>query len=187
MIEPERIEALERRVAALEARADRSGSPDATASHSARPSAPPSTAATSAASDSHDDTFWALEGLRSRIDDPGAVMMVGSVRTPKGHEARWQLAEHADTLLASDFADRAESLSALAHPVRLRMLQRVLTDADTVQDLTATGEFGTSGQIYHHLRQLTAHGWLRATGGGRYEVSATRVVPLLTILLGVDR
>ncbi|PAY22939.1 ArsR family transcriptional regulator [Dietzia natronolimnaea] len=173
MADVDRIEALERRVAALEASSDRPA-------HSAGDAAPARTAHA-------DDTFWALEGLRSRTSDPGAVMMVGSVRTPKGYEARWQMAEQADELFASDFADRAESLSALAHPVRLRIVQRILSDADTVQDLVATGEFGTSGQIYHHLRQLSAHGWLRAAGSGRYEVPAARVVPLLTILLGVDR
>ena len=171
MVDAERIEALERRVAALESLESQRGSSTG--------SVP--------ADDERDHTFWALDGLRTRAPEPGAVMMVGSVRTPKGHHAHWQVAEEAGELFASDFADRADSLAALAHPVRLRMLQRILTDADTVRDLADTGEFGTSGQIYHHLRQLTAHGWLRAIGGGRYEVPAARVVPLLAILLGVDR
>lgn len=134
-----------------------------------------------------EDTFWALNALRARTTEPGAVMMVGSVQTPKGQEARWQMGAGADELFSSDFAGRAEALSALAHPVRLRIIQRLMADADTVQDLVQTGEFGTSGQIYHHLRQLTSNGWLRTSGGGRYEVPAGRVVPLLTILLGVDR
>ena len=168
MADAERIEALERRVAALESQGG-------------------SSAGSVSPADDRDDTFWALDGLRARVPEPGAVMMVGSVRTPKGHHAHWQVAEEADALFASDFADRADSLAALAHPVRLRMLQAILGDAETVRDLAATGEFGTSGQIYHHLRQVTAHGWLRAIGGGRYEVPAARVVPLLTILLGVDR
>ncbi|AVZ40823.1 MULTISPECIES: helix-turn-helix transcriptional regulator [unclassified Dietzia] len=184
MADIDRIEALERRVAALEAHSARTGH-SAGAGQNTRTGHSAGTTAPERAAD--DDTFWALEGLRSRTSDPGAVMMVGSVRTPKGYEARWQMAEQADDLFASDFADRAESLSALAHPVRLRIVQRILSDADTVQDLVATGEFGTSGQIYHHLRQLSSHGWLRAAGSGRYEVPAARVVPLLTILLGVDR
>lgn len=159
-----RLEALEQRVAAL----------DATPS----PNAPESEDA---------EVFWALEGLRARVPEPGAVMMVGSVQTPNGYEARWQMGALADDLFASDFAERAESLSALAHPVRLRIIQRLMTDAKTVQDLAGTGEFGTSGQIYHHLKQLTSHGWLRAAGSGRYEVPVDRVVPLLTTLMGVDR
>lgn len=168
MAESERIEALERRVAALEAQGSHGRTSEPTG-------------------DGDDEQFWALEGLRARAADPGAVMMVGSVQTPKGHEAQWQMAAQVDELFGSDFADRAEALSALAHPVRLRIVQRFMTDAGTVQDLARTGDFGTSGQIYHHLRQLTSHGWLRAAGGGNYEVPIARVVPLLTILLGVDR
>lgn len=164
MSDEDRLKALERRVAALESGHSRTPLPD-----------------------DEEDTFWALNALRSRAPEPGAVLMAGSVQTPKGQEARWQMGASADELFSSDFADRAEALSALAHPVRLRIIQRLMADADTVQDLVHTGEFGTSGQIYHHLRQLTSHGWLRASGGGRYEVPAGRVVPLLTILLGVDR
>lgn len=140
-----------------------------------------------AAPDADDDTFWALKGLRARTPDPGAVMMVGSVRTPHGVDARWQSGTATEELFDSDFADRAEALSALAHPVRLRIIQRLLSDASTVQDLSATDEFGTSGQIYHHLKQLVSTGWLRTARRGRYEVPVDRIIPLLGILQGVDR
>ena len=33
---------------------------------------------------------------------------------------------------------------------------------------------GTTGQAYHHLRQLAAVGWLHSTGRGRYEVPPHR-------------
>ncbi|WP_435827490.1 hypothetical protein [Actinoplanes philippinensis] len=46
---------------------------------------------------------------------------------------------------------------------------------------------GTSGQVYHHLRQLVAAGWLHTIGGGRHEVPAARVIPLLSLLLGTRR
>ncbi|GAA4740477.1 hypothetical protein GCM10023350_26150 [Nocardioides endophyticus] len=78
------------------------------------------------------------------------------------------------------------------NPIRLALLQRFLGGAATVTDATApTGDaddaFGTSGQVYHHLRQLVAAGWLRSTGSGRYEVAPQRVVPLLSIVLGAHR
>lgn len=161
----ERLESLEERVALLESRVPAQAGP---------------------AELDYSDTFWALEGLRARIPEPGGVMMVGSVQTPRGYEARWQMGALADELFDSDFAERAEALSALAHPVRLRIIQQLMTEAETVQDLVGTGEFGTTGQVYHHLRQLTSAGWLHAAGGGRYEVPLARVVPLLTILMGVD-
>ncbi|WP_146340332.1 helix-turn-helix transcriptional regulator [Nesterenkonia sp. NBAIMH1] len=167
MSHDERIAALERRVAALEEQRH----------------APVETEAGSGA----DGTLWALDGLRSRLPEPGGVLMAGSVQTPNGANARWQMAAPAEAFFDSDFAERAEALSALGHPARLRIVQRLMSDADTVQDLVGTGEFGTSGQIYHHIKQLTAAGWLRSVGGGRYEVPAARVVPLLTTLLAVDR
>src|SRR5699024_8658583 len=111
------------RVAALEAHLEQPGS---------TPPAP---------SEPDDDAFWALEGLRSRVDDPGAVMLTGSVQTPNGVQARWQVGTVTEEFFDSDFADRAESLSALAHPVRLRILQRLMADATTVNDLLGTEEF----------------------------------------------
>ncbi|GAA1453278.1 ArsR family transcriptional regulator [Nesterenkonia lacusekhoensis] len=191
----DRVVALEERVAVLESALQQSRGA-APAHQSPQASVPPAQVPRTEESTpqdptpqtpSDDDAFWALEGLRARTPEPGAVMMVGSVQVPSGGEARWQMAAGADELFSSDFADRAESLSALAHPARLRILQQLMAEAETVQDLVGTGEFGTSGQVYHHLRQLTSSGWLRASGGGRYEVPAARVVPLLTILLGVDR
>ncbi len=134
------------------------------------------------------DVFWALGGLKQRTSDsPGAVLMTGAVTVPKGHQAHWQMQGSVEELFESDFGSRAESLSALAHPVRLRLLQRLLTDASTVEEILETGDFGTSGQVYHHLRQLVAAGWATALGSGRYEIPPARIVPLLIMLLGVDR
>lgn len=71
-------------------------------------------------------------------------------------------------------------LSALAHPVRLQLLHRVLHGGRTVAELSEG--LGTSGQLYHHLRQLVAEGWLATSGRGVYDVPPARVVPLVTLL-----
>lgn len=134
----------------------------------------------------HDDQLWALDGAKARHEPPGAVVLAGAVTVPDGRIAHYQLNGPATELFESDFADRVEALSALAHPVRLRILQRLLTDSSTVQELVERGEFGTSGQIYHHLRQLVSAGWLQSRGRGHYEVPVARVVPLLTIFVAVD-
>ncbi|WP_058888563.1 ArsR/SmtB family transcription factor [Nesterenkonia jeotgali] len=135
-----------------------------------------------------DEIFWALEGLKQRTaDSSGAVLMTGAVTVPKGHHAHWQMQGSVQEMFATDFASRAESLSALAHPVRLQLIQRLLTDASTVEEIRDAGDFGTTGQVYHHLRQLVAAGWVTTLGSGRYEVPPAKIVPLLVILLGVDR
>uniref|UniRef100_A0AAU2VR19 Helix-turn-helix domain-containing protein n=1 Tax=Streptomyces sp. NBC_00008 TaxID=2903610 RepID=A0AAU2VR19_9ACTN len=82
----------------------------------------------------------------------------------------------------ADWSEAAESLAALGHPVRLRLLREILGGRRTAAELAALDETGTTGQIYHHLRQLTGAGWLHTTGRGRYEVPGVRVVPLLVVL-----
>lgn len=134
------------------------------------------------------EPLWALNGLQEVTHDPaGAVLLTGAVTTPRGGQARWQISAEAQEMFDSDFADRADKLSALAQPVRLQLIQRIMTDASTVNDLLDTGEFGTSGQIYHHLRQLVNAGWVETVGKSKYAVPASRVVPILVILLAVDR
>lgn len=140
--------------------------------------------------DDLDDAFWALAGLTARVDRPassGAVMMVGDVRTPAGDEARWQYALTTDDVLATDWADLAPVLAALGHPVRLALLRAVLDGARTARDLADAVDVGSTGQVYHHLRQLQAAGWLRAAAGGQHLVPAERLVPLLTTLLAAVR
>lgn len=65
--------------------------------------------------------------------------------------------------------------------MRLRLLREILGGRRTAAELAALDETGTTGQIYHHLRQLTGAGWLHTKGRGRYEVPGARVVPLLVV------
>lgn len=163
----DRLAALEARIAALEAAI-------ATA-----PPPPPAPAL-------DPDAFWALEGLHARTGGAGAVMIVGEVVVPGGTEARWQEGVGADELLAEDWGRAADLLAALGHPVRLALLRHVLHGQATARELQAIDGMGTSGQVYHHLRHLTATGWLRSLRG-RYEVPPERVVPLLAAVLGGRR
>jgi DNA-binding transcriptional ArsR family regulator len=160
----DRLAALEERVAALEEilRAPSTPAPDP-------------------------DVFWALEGLKSRVADPGAVMITGHVTLPDGRAAQWQEGAGAEALLDGDWSPHVTALAALAHPARIRLLQRLLRGPATAGDLQQIDGMGTSGQVYHHLRQLVAAGWLHTAGAGRYEVPVARVVPLLTTILGARR
>jgi hypothetical protein len=69
--------------------------------------------------------------------------------------------------------------------VRLVLVQAVLAGRRTVAELEALESLGTTGQLYHHLRQLVAAGWLQTAGRGRYAVPGDRVVPLLVVLAAV--
>lgn len=130
-----------------------------------------------------DDALWALNALAAQGDEPGAVLLAGAVTLPDGRAARWQEGRELPGLLDVDVDQVADVLGALGNPVRLRLLLRLIDEPQTVQDLTAVEGIGTAGQVYHHLRQLTATGWARPQGAGRYEVPAARVIPLLGALL----
>lgn len=128
------------------------------------------------------ETFWVLDGLRARADE--SVVFAGDVRTVAGPVA-WQYGLPAEALLAADDGSidtAAGRLAALGHPVRLRLLLAVLRGAGSPAELADEPGTGTSGQIYHHIRTLTAAGWLRSSGRGQVEVPAERVVPLLVAL-----
>ncbi|MEU4625628.1 winged helix-turn-helix domain-containing protein [Actinoplanes sp. NPDC023801] len=165
MSDTDRLDALERRVAELEKQAARP-----------IPAALPDP-----------DLFWALQGLLERVDAPGAAMITGHVTLPDGRAARWQESAGTADLLDDDWSQHVAALAALAHPVRIRLLRHVLNGACTAQDLTRIDGMGTSGQVYHHLRQLVAAGWLHTIGGGRYEVPVARIVPLLTTIMGARK
>ncbi|MFD0147266.1 MULTISPECIES: ArsR/SmtB family transcription factor [unclassified Streptomyces] len=135
-----------------------------------------------------DDAFWALEGLKAQLaeagpqGEDGGVLFTGSVRLPTRERYEWQFGALTERLLDEDWADTADSFAALGHPVRLRLLREILGGRRTAAELAELEETGTTGQIYHHLRQLTGAGWLHTTGRGRYEVPGARVVPLLVVL-----
>ncbi|WP_432195933.1 ArsR/SmtB family transcription factor [Streptomyces sp. bgisy027] len=130
--------------------------------------------------------FWALEGLKEQLAAltaaDGGVLFTGAVRLPTGEQYDWQHGSLTEGLLEADWAECAESFAALGHPVRLRLLREVVGGRRTAAELAELDEIGTTGQIYHHLRQLTGAGWLHTTGRGRYEVPPGRVVPLLVAL-----
>ena len=120
-------------------------------------------------------------GLEQRVG-PRAIAYAGSLARDDG-PVRWQLTHDSDQLLELDWTALAPALGALGHPARLRILQLIARgEAATAADLADTPGLGSTGQIYHHLRQLVGAGWLRATTKGRHEVPPERLVPLLVIL-----
>jgi len=135
--------------------------------------------------------FWALEGLRAKFAelgiDAGGVLFTGDVRVPDGRRYEWQYGLAAETLLSEDWAEAAESFAALGHPMRLRLLREILGGRRTVAEMTELDGVGTTGQVYHHLQQLSAAGWLHTTARGRYDVPAGRVVPLMVMLTATRR
>jgi DNA-binding transcriptional ArsR family regulator len=181
----DRIAELERRVAALEATAASAASARAAVPHDGRQ------AGTTDGADEYAERFWALEGLRERLPDgdegAGAVLFTGVVRTPTGETYRWQEGHTGEDLLDRSWEEAGSAFEALASPARMLLLREVLHGRATAAELAELPEFGTSGQVYHHLRRLTGAGWLRTAARGRYVVPAERIVPLLAAIAAVQR
>ena len=163
-----RFAELERRIAALE---------------SSAPAAGPARISTAV----DPDVFFALEALKERVPAPGAVLYTGSVTLPDDRQIDWQYGRSTPDVLEADWAERASALAALGNPVRLTLLREILHGQTTVSALSEVEGLGTSGQIYHHLRQLTAEGWLHSPSRGVFAVPPTRVVALLAILVALER
>jgi DNA-binding transcriptional ArsR family regulator len=171
-----RLAALEERVRRLEPDPDRPADPT-------RPAGP-----TGGAPPSVRERFWALEGLKERLPaGDGAVLFAGVVPLPAGGWSEWQWGTATGELLEADWSSLSATLAALGHPVRLLLLRQVLAGAGTVAELQERVELGTSGQLYHHLRQLVGAGWLQVAARGRYAVPPERVVPLLVMLAAARR
>lgn len=126
--------------------------------------------------------FWALDELKRRTSRP-TVVYTGTAETALGDPVEWQMGHDSAALLEEDWTVHAGALAALGHPSRLQILQLVArAEATTAAELAHTEGLGTTGQTYHHLRQLVSAGWLRSTTKGRHEVPPERLVPLLVVL-----
>ncbi|WP_030906065.1 ArsR/SmtB family transcription factor [Streptomyces sp. NRRL F-5126] len=168
----QRVTELERRLAELEGVSAPADAPSDSGPGSAEPGVRPE--------------FWALQRLKAELasigSHDGGVLFTGSVLLPTRERYEWQYGTATEQLLDEDWSREADAFAALGHGVRLRLLKEVVGGRRTAAELAEVDGMGTSGQVYHHLRQLTGAGWLQAAGRGRYEIPAARVVPLLVML-----
>jgi hypothetical protein len=130
-----------------------------------------------------------LPQLRERLQEVahGGILFAGSVAGSGGERVEWERSATTDSVLSSDWSELADTLGALGQPVRLRLVQALLEGRTAVAELLELDGLGTTGQIYHHLRQLVSTGWLETTGRGRYQVPPTRLIPLLVVVTAARR
>ena len=193
-----RLEALEARLAAVEGRVPQDGGPRPAASadgsgHGSGSVPPAPSAAETPASGTalprpaaQEDPFWALTALKEHAPAPGAVVFAGSVDVGAGH-LEYQWGRPTEHLQATDWAEHAESVAALGHPLRLAMLQRLLEGEHTVAQLVDELELGSTGVAYHHLSALQSGGWVISPRRGSWALAVPRVVPLLTIITALEK
>lgn len=134
-----------------------------------------------ASRDAAHDSLWAVTGIEQRAPS-GGIVFAGVLDTPAGGTIKWQWGEPADVIVDDDWGSRADALSALGNVLRLNILQAVLHGTTRVAALVEELESGTSGQVYHHLKELTAAGWLTSPKRGEFAVPNSRLIPLLAVI-----
>ena len=132
------------------------------------------------------EKFWALEHIQEHQEQDGGVVFAGYVNLPTEETYAWQIESQTSELLEANWSSAQLPLTALAHPVRLSILKAILRGQRDTQDLQALPEMGTTGQLYHHLKELESAGWIRQPRRGQYILLAERVVPLLAIMAACE-
>lgn len=128
-----------------------------------------------------DPGLWLLQGLGRHF--PADAVVFGGTATVTEGPVAWQWSVPTDRVQEQDWEPAAAVLDALSHPVRLRLLQRVLNGTATTAELAEDETLGTTGQLHHHLRALVAAGWLTSTGRGRWSIPGPRIIPLLVVIV----
>ena len=171
-----RLDALERRITQLEERDEPGAAPHA--------DAPPAGARSHSTAD--EDPFWALTALKAQVPPPGAVVYAGSVEVGAGH-VEYQWGRPTEHLLAADWAEHAETVAALGHPLRLAILRRLVDGEHTVAQLVDELELASTGVAYHHLSALQTGGWATSPRRGSWAIPPSRIVPLLAIVTALEK
>ena len=115
--------------------------------------------------------------------EAGEVGYHGEVRLTEGAgPVSWSIGYDAAASLALPAGPVTEVLAALGHPVRLALVRRLLTGPAGTGELVQAAELSSTGQLYHHLRTLTA-ARLVEQDGRRYRIPATGVVPIIVTLV----
>lgn len=112
------------------------------------------------------------------------VLLTGGAASTKKPDPAHQFSSGVDIKAGLDNIDIdsvSSQLAALGSPVRLEILRLCADGPMKVRELADKLGKGTTGQVYHHLRQLTVANWLRSAGKATYEINEKRIPALLAI------
>ncbi|MFC0674449.1 helix-turn-helix domain-containing protein [Brachybacterium hainanense] len=178
----EALAAVQQQLAAL---TDPATEPAAPATAAAPAASGPTTAGPAAALPDLPPELWAITELRRQAPPPGAVVYAGTVAVGLG-QVEYQWGRTTEDLLRADWAERAEPIGALGHPLRLAILRLLLDGERTVAQLVDELELASTGIAYHHLHQLQGAGWASSPQRGRWTIPPRRVIPLLAIITALE-
>ncbi|MFE9745913.1 ArsR/SmtB family transcription factor [Saccharothrix saharensis] len=118
-----------------------------------------------------------LAGAESGELGYGGQVAVGDGRVS------WRVDVTPERALSLPDRPRIEVLSALAHPVRVEIVRTLLArGGQPATALQEAARLGSTGQLYHHLKALTASGVVEQDKRGSYRLRQAATVPVLVLL-----
>ncbi|HEU4426103.1 MAG TPA: helix-turn-helix domain-containing protein [Pilimelia sp.] len=129
-----------------------------------------------------------VEGLSQEdAGTPGEATIGYAGAGPWGTGAvAWQMNRTWDEVRGAAGERSAALFSALASPTRVRIVAELLGGGLTTAELTRRLDQPSSGQLFHHLKELLAAGVIHQPVRGTYAVREHRVIPLLALLAAAD-
>lgn len=122
-----------------------------------------------------------LEGRRRTEDaERGFVEYGGSVDF--GGPIDWTIRYSAAAIPQLPAQARVDVLAALGHPVRRALVESLLDGTRTGAELAQAVSLTSAGQLYHHIRALTAAKVIEQHSRGAYRIPAQKVVPILILM-----
>jgi DNA-binding transcriptional ArsR family regulator len=131
-----------------------------------------------------------LEGSRAPrlpVEPQGDSFITYSGSGPFGDgRVVWQIIREWTDVLGRAPERAARLFSALSNPSRLRIVSELVSGevngAVTTAELAKRLDQPSTGQLFHHLKELLAAGVIHQPVRGTYAVRREHVVPLLTLL-----
>lgn len=115
-------------------------------------------------------------------DEPDAVVAYGGRNALEGPPLAWQMRRTWEEVIDGAGEGVASVLSALASPPRLRMVTELARGPLSTSDLAERLDQPSTGQLFHHLKELLAAGIVHQPQRGVYTIRKQHLVPVLAIL-----
>ena len=135
-----------------------------------------------------------VERLEGRKPAPIESVLDGTVEAPEhgrvvysgigpwqDRSVVWQMERTWTDVLDVDPDAIARVLAALASPIRIRIVEALMSGPAGTGEIAARVDTGTSGQLFHHLKELLAIGIVHQPQRGVYELRPQHALPFLAI------
>jgi ArsR family transcriptional regulator, arsenate/arsenite/antimonite-responsive transcriptional repressor len=119
----------------------------------------------------------ALQASLEQGDEQQPIIGHFGVIQVEGKYQRWWSIRYnhaVSKLLTNPDYKVAQILSVLGSEVRLAILRRLLDGPQTVAEIVAALDLKTTGQAYHHIRELERAGYIKQREGGKYHFDMAR-------------